>query len=360
MDQPSGSIQKILIVEDNKFDQEAITRVLDQETRYQYILVGTLKEAREKLREATSDLVILDAGLPDGSTAELFDKLVGVPFVITTGAGSEEYAVRAYKAGASDYLIKDVDRSYLKLIPSTIEKALKQKELEQLKENFIGTVSHELRTPLTVIGLGLENLQAGILGPLSEKQAQAIERNMRNAKRLRKLIDDLLDLSRLQSGRTKIERQEVDLRHLIHEVIQNFQTEGKEGIPVIQEEITTNLPPLPCDPDLISQVLTNLLSNAVRYAKEWIVVKAEEIPPLIRTSVRNDGPGIPRDELDKLFEKFVQLDRGTRKTPYKGTGLGLAICKEIIQRHHGKIWAESPGERGVTFHFTLPMSETEH
>lgn len=352
---------KILIVEDDKLDQKAITKTLDQHGGYEHTVAGTLKEAREKLKEGTFDLVLLDANLPDGSTMELFPNLVGIPFVITAGAGSEEYAIRAYKAGASDYLIKDINRFYLKLIPSTIEKALKQKELEQLKESFVGMVTHELRTPLVVIEIGLKNLLGDVLGPITEKQAETIEMNIQNAKHLGKLIDDLLDLSRLQSGRAAVERKEVDLKNLIHEVVQSFKPAEKERGALVCEELPEKLPALECDPYLISQVLTNLLSNAIRYVEERIVVKSMAVagadgnPQFIETSVANDGPGIPSENLDKLFEKFVQLDRATRKTPYKGTGLGLAICKEIIERHRGKIWAESPEGKGVAFHFTLPI-----
>lgn len=361
MNQPSGKIKKILIVEDDKLDQKAIIRVLDEQGLYQCTLVSTLKEAREKLKESTFNIVLLDESLPDGKGSELFAELTGVPFVLATGSGSEDFAIRAYRAGASDYIIKDVDCLYLKLIPSTIEKALKQKELDQLRDSFASIVSHELRAPLTIISLGLENLQAGLLGPLSEKQAGAIERNIRNSKHLGKLIDNLLDLSRLESGRTRIERSEVDLQHLIHEVIQNFQPSEKEGCASVLEEMAPNLSHLACDPDLISQVLTNILSNAIRYAKEKIVVKAEAIsgadgtPQFIQTSVSNDGPSIPKEKLAQIFEKFVQLDRGSRVGSYKGTGLGLAICREIIERHGGQIWVESDGEKGVEFDFTLPI-----
>lgn len=352
---------RILIVEDDKLDQKAITKVLDQQSDCHYTIASTLKEAREKLKEAAFDLVLLDASLPDGSTMELFDELSGTPFVITAGAGSEDYAIHAYKAGACDYLIKDINRFYLKLIPSTIEKALKQKELEKLKESFVGMVTHELRTPLVVIEIGLKNLLSDILGPLNPKQAETVEMNIQSAKHLGKLIDDLLDLSRLQSGRAEIERKEVDLGHLIQEVIEKFQPSAKEGKSLVCTELPDKLPPLECDPYLISQVLTNLLSNAIRYVEDKIVVKSSAVKgadgtlQFIETSVANDGPGIPSESLDKLFEKFVQLDRANRKTPYKGTGLGLAICKEIIERHKGKIWAESSKERGVEFHFTLPI-----
>ena len=366
MKRPNDKTRKILIVEDNKLDQKAITRTLDKQGLYQYTVANNLKEAREKLREITFEIVLLDYNLPDGKGSELFAELASIPFVMATGAGSEARAVQAYQSGASDYIIKDVDGFYLQLLPSTFEKALKHKELEQLKENFIGTVSHELRTPLTVIGAGISNLKDGIVGPISEKQAEVLEISNRNVKYLGKLIDNLLDISRLQSGRTKIDKKEVDLKHLIHEVIESFQQADKKAGALIEEEIATKLPPLECDPDLIEQVLTNLLSNAIQYAKKSIMVKVEVTKgadgtcadgalSFIQTSVSNDGPGIAPESLSKLFNKFVQLDRENHKNSYKGTGLGLAISKEIIEEHHGKIWVESPGKKGVAFYFTLPI-----
>lgn len=363
MNQPTGKIQKILIVEDDRLDQKAMARVFDALPLYQYTLVASLQEAREAVTRETFDIALLDGKLPDGMITEFFPHLGNIPFVVTTGAGTEDLAVQAYKNGAADYLVKDVDHFYLKLLPSTLEKALKNRELAQFKESFISTVSHELRTPLTVIGLGLENLQDGILGPLNEKQADTIERNIRNAKRLGRLIDNLLDLSRLESGRTQIENKEVDLQQLIHEVVDNFKTKETEGNGLFQEDISPDLPHLQCDSDLIAQVLTNILSNAVRYAKDKIVVTAEIVKEaagsakFIKTRVANDGPAIPPEKLSQLFEKFVQLDRKARTSSYKGTGLGLAISKEIIERHRGKIGVESNGKQGVEFYFTLPIHE---
>lgn len=357
---------KVLHIEDSLVAQGIVQACLEKsgDVPFELVQADRLAEAQKILGKQTFDVVLLDLHLPDKSGKELYDaihrQVPRTPIVILSGNFEEKAAaIQRLKGGAQDFLLKDNLQE--EILVRSLLYAIERKKLEVFKDDFIGTVSHELRTPLTVIGLGLENLQAGILGSLNEKQAEAIERNIRNAKRLGKLIDNLLDLSRLESGQTKLEGKEVDLKHLIHEVIQNFQPAGKEGGASIQEEVAANLPHLECDPDLIAQVLTNLLSNAIRYAQGRIVVKATVIhgdggtPQFIQTSVGNDGPGIPQEKLDELFKKFVQLDRANRKTSYKGTGLGLAISKEIIERHKGKIWVESPEEAGVTFHFTLPI-----
>ncbi|MBI2083063.1 MAG: PAS domain S-box protein [Deltaproteobacteria bacterium] len=234
-----------------------------------------------------------------------------------------------------------------------------RKRLETLKDEFIGQVSHELRTPLNVIELGLSNLQSGLAGPLNEKQAQIIERNSRNAKRLAQLIDDLLDLSRLQSKAVVPRLEKVSLNDLIRETLSNFPK--KEAI-AIEEKMEPQLPSLECDPEMIGRVITNLLMNASRYARSKIVVQTEkarfqnqESPTEILTSVANDGPGIPPDKTEEIFQKFTQLSRNGAENHYKGVGLGLAICKEIMEKHHGKIWAESDGMNGAKFYFTLPL-----
>ena len=236
-----------------------------------------------------------------------------------------------------------------------------RKKLESIKDDFIGMVSHELRTPLTVIGLGIENLQAGLAGPVSQKQKEILERNDRNVRRLARLIDNLLDLSRMQSGRSKIRREALNLNALIEDVLQSFRAEENGKEQAIEKEFMPNLPEVEADPDMISQVVTNLLSNAVRYARKKIVITTKTvngtggIPEFAETRIANDGPGISREDQDRLFKKFVQLDREKRIGAYKGTGLGLALCKEIIERHKGKIWVESPAEQGITFCFTLPI-----
>lgn len=236
-----------------------------------------------------------------------------------------------------------------------------RKKLENIKDDFIGIVSHELRTPLTVIGLGIENLQAGLGGPVSQKQKEILERNERNVRRLGRLIDNLLDLSRMQSGRVKVRHEALNLNALIEDVLQSFQEEENGKKPMIEKKFISNLPEVQGDPDMISQVLVNLLSNAVRYAQKKIVITTKTIngaggaPEFVEAGIANDGPGISRENQSKLFKKFIQLDREKRVGTYRGTGLGLTLCKEIIERHQGKIWVESPKEQGATFCFTLPI-----
>lgn len=347
---------KILLIEDKESDALLVQRLL--KGYCEVVHATTLKAVAVRLAEGGIDLILSDLGLPECAGIETFKAVYaqarGIPLIVLTGTYQDEALASAcVGSGAQDYLVKDGLRA--DGLKRAIRYALERKKLDAVKENFVGNVTHELRTPLTVLGLGLENLQDGLAGPLTQEQAELIGRNIRNAKHLGKIIDDLLDFSRLQSGQAKLASKKLNLTQLIHKVVENFRNTETASNGLLQEVLPRDLPRLECDPDLIAQVVTNLLSNAVRYAKAKIVVKAERVDGFIQTSVANDGPGIPQEKLTQLFEKFVQLDRRERKGSYKGTGLGLAISKEIIEQHKGKIWVESPGESGVVFYFTLPV-----
>ncbi|MBI1869693.1 MAG: hybrid sensor histidine kinase/response regulator [Chlamydiae bacterium] len=347
-------VRRVLIVEDDKIDQKAMTQLLDQHPLYQYTLTSTLAEARQKLKEGTFDVAILDANLPDGRGEELHQDLQETPFVVATGSGSEDYAVRALKQGASDYIIKDVNHFYLKLIPSTLEKALKQKELNELKENFIATVSHELRNPLAVLKGGLKNLKDGLEGPLPKEQANLIEIFFRQTERLLKITSELLDLTRFETGKVMLAFEKIPIQGLILKIIEGFKLIPREKPCKLVTELPQNLPEINADSEMIDRVITNLLDDAIRFSNARVVVKAIEEGNHIRVSVMDDGPGIAPQDQEALFSKFKQFGRPKEGSGYKGTGLGLAICKEVIELHHGRIWVESSLGQGTKFHFTLP------
>ncbi|MBI2345429.1 MAG: PAS domain S-box protein, partial [Deltaproteobacteria bacterium] len=236
-----------------------------------------------------------------------------------------------------------------------VEDISERRRLDQLKDEFISIVSHELRTPLATVTGAIDNMQSGVLGPLTDKQQHYVDLISRNAERLNKIIHGLLDLSRLESGRARVDRRQVSLPPLLREAIQSarLQTAGRV---TLEESIPEGLPAVHIDPDLMNEVFANLLDNAARYARSRIVVRAEPFDgqESVRISVHDDGPGIPQEDLCRLFNKFEQIRRPVG-SGYKGTGLGLPICKEIVALHAGKIWAESTVGAGTTFHLLLPQ-----
>ena len=346
---------KILIVEDDKLDQKAMARVLDAHPHYQRTFAGTIKEAKERLKEFPFDLAFLDASLPDGTSAELFPLLKNIPFIVVTGAGSEEFAVRAYHEGAADYLIKDVDNFYLKLIPWTIAKTMKQREVQNLKEGFISTVSHEIKTPLAILETGLANIKDGLCGNLTKKQAETIQIVYNNAKRLGRIINDILDLSRLESGRGRMNREFVSIKEIGSRALDTCD-KVKTNKVILKNDIPDSIPNIWGDRGTLEQLFINLINNAVRFAKSEVGLQGQvkDGGKTIQITVIDDGPGIPLEEQSRLFNKFEQLNRPKGGSGYKGTGLGLAICKEIVELHEGQIGVESSLGHGARFWFILP------
>ncbi len=240
---------------------------------------------------------------------------------------------------------------------SFIEDISERKQLENIKDDFLNTVSHELRTPLSIVKGAIGNLADGILGELTEKQLHVVNTARRNVSRLARLINDLLDLSRLESGEMILRKQTVDARNFFYEVLKNFEGAFEKHQIVYEEECPSFLPTLKMDPDLMTQVFFNLLDNAARIAKKRVLIRAKVEGREVQFSVFNDGPQIPEDKMSFLFHKFRQINRPSGGAGYKGTGLGLAISRKIVELHQGKIWAENVDETGVFFHFTLPIQE---
>ena len=233
------------------------------------------------------------------------------------------------------------------------------RRMDKMKDEFIGAVSHELRTPLTIIKAAVGNLSDGIVGEINPKQAKVLEATRRNIDRLVRLIEDLLDLSRLKSGRAQMRPRRIQTAQLIRETILALAPAAEAKNIVISIDLPSELPALYADPDMLVQVLNNLLQNALRFARKKIVVKAEAITGAsasVQVMVGDDGSGIPQDRQEDIFKKFVQLDRPIGGSGYKGAGLGLAICKEIINWHEGKIWVESKPGQGANFYFQVPQA----
>jgi two-component system phosphate regulon sensor histidine kinase PhoR len=227
------------------------------------------------------------------------------------------------------------------------------KQLERTRQEFVANVSHELRTPLSLIKGYVETLLDGAKDnpEIAAKFLQTIERN---AERLRLLIEDLLTISELESGRVKLNLQSVSLRAPVEKVLNDFKSRATAR----QIRLIDQVPDLRvrADADRLEQVLCNLVDNAIKYgrAEGSIALSARETTAeQIELSVRDDGPGIPPEALERIFERFYRVDKA-RSREQGGTGLGLSIVKHIVQSHGGRAWAKSALGHGATFYFTLP------
>lgn len=228
------------------------------------------------------------------------------------------------------------------------------KQLERTREEFVANVSHELRTPLSLIKGYTETLLDGAKDN-PEVASKFLKTIQRNAERLQFLIEDLLTISELESGRLKMNLQNVPLRPLVDKVLEDFKAQAQWRSATLNNE----LPELEAqaDPERLQQVLGNLIGNALKYgrAEGRVTVRAVKDGRFIQFCVQDDGPGIPTDALNRVFERFYRVDKA-RSREQGGTGLGLSIVKHIVQVHGGKVWAKSELGKGAAFYFTLPAA----
>jgi two-component system phosphate regulon sensor histidine kinase PhoR len=231
------------------------------------------------------------------------------------------------------------------------------KQLEQMRKEFVANVSHELRTPLTLIKGFAETLLDGAIHD-PDSAHRFVSTIHRNADRLALIIEDLLAISALESGQVVLEKQTLRLHPLVNQVISELQGRPNARPTTIENAIAPEI--VACaDLQRLQQVLTNLVDNAIKYGREEgeVRIGATVLPDKsVQISVADNGPGIPPDALDRIFERFYRVDKA-RSREQGGTGLGLSIVKHIVQVHGGKLWVDSKLGEGSTFYFTLPQGD---
>ena len=232
-------------------------------------------------------------------------------------------------------------------------------EANRHKSQFLANVSHELRTPLNAIIGSTDNVLERIAGELNEKQTRYLTRVQANAEHLNLLIEELLDLSVIESGKIEIRAKNVSLASIVLEVAENLrQVAEKKPIDLEIGSIDAGLSAW-ADRDRIVQVLNNLIGNAVKFTPpqgKVTVAAQRDTNEWVQVSIADTGPGIPLEEADKIFDEFYQIPQSIRPK-IKGMGLGLSIAKKFVEMHGGKIWIQSKAGKGSTFFLTLPAGE---
>jgi two-component system phosphate regulon sensor histidine kinase PhoR len=232
------------------------------------------------------------------------------------------------------------------------------RQLERTREDFVANVSHELRTPLSLIKGYVETLLEGARNnpEVSEHFLQIIARN---AERLDLLIQDLLTISALESGRVQLNLQAVHLHTVADKVLNDLKSRASSRNVVLKNQLPDFT--ITADEGRLEQVLANLVDNAIKYGRQQgsVTIGGENRGSnKIEVFVQDDGPGIPAESLDRVFERFYRVDKA-RSREQGGTGLGLSIVKHIVQTHGGEVWAKSEAGKGATFFFTLPTSAVQ-
>lgn len=232
------------------------------------------------------------------------------------------------------------------------------KELDEIKSGFLATVSHELKTPLSAMNMSLRLMQDSRVGELNNEQKKLTGAMKEEVKRLLKMVNELLNLSKLESGGEVFRFQEVSVDELLDAAVTPMFMQFEQNKINFELKIEENLPNLKLDVNKIAWVIINLLNNAVRYTKKEgdIKLTVSRDNGFIKFSIKDNGVGIKPEYVDKIFQKFVQVNKSNIESQYKGIGLGLAIAKEFIEAHKGKILVTSEYGKGSEFIFTLPVN----
>ncbi|MCK4995794.1 MAG: HAMP domain-containing histidine kinase, partial [Thermoplasmatales archaeon] len=230
-----------------------------------------------------------------------------------------------------------------------------RKEIDSAKTEFLSITSHELRSPMTPMKAQLQMLEEGYFGALNKKQKESLGIVIRNADRLDNIIVDFLEVSRIEAARLKFNFKDTDMAQTVQDTVKFMEGFAKEK----NIDLITNIDKLPIievDPDRVSQVLRNLINNAIKFSndKSKIKINTELINEYILFSIRDYGCGLSSDNQIRVFEPFYQVENANRRR-HGGTGLGLAICRGIVESQNGKIWVESQPGKGCKFNFTIPL-----
>ena len=364
MTPPHESIRALLI-EDNPGDARLIRELLrDVEAgpaHVELLHADRLSTGVDRLSDGDVELVLLDLSLPDSAGLATFESVHAaapdVPIVVVSGLDDQAVAVRAVHEGAQDYLVKgQLDgATILRSMRYAIERhrlEVARADLERQRDEFFSSVSHDLRTPVAAIKAAI----GVVLANEPQGTTPALHRLLGNidlaADELAALIEDLLEVARLQSGRIELWRSHVDVRDIVNRAVRSLEplshTRGQRII-----VISPNHPVLiDADSERLGRVLRNLIGNAQKFGAEngHIDVEIRDESEHARISVRDDGPGIPLDEQAHIFDRFYR--GGRAKAP--GTGLGLAIAKGLVELHGGRLTVESSPGQGSTFSILMP------
>ncbi len=367
----NGKALQVLLVEDNAGDARLLREMFSTEKAGSFELTHLLRmsEAMIHLAKGGVDVLLLDMGLPDAhgldTVRQAHAAAPNIPLIVLTGLDDEALAAEAMKEGAQDYLIKGQieNRALPRALRHAIDRHRMQTETDliraqqlQLKDEFLSHVSHELRSPLTAIYQFVTILQDRLAGELNVEQHDYLGIILRNVKQLQSMINDLVEVTRLQAGKLKIEPQCTSAADAIAYAVNTLAgAAAAKGI-TLTSEIEHRLPSVCADPTRIRQILIILIDNAIKFTSANGAVKVRgrvfaEDPNLLVLEVSDSGCGISPDMNGQIFERLFQTS-DTASAGRKGLGLGLFICKELVTRQGGQIWVnERSGARRGFFRY---------
>jgi signal transduction histidine kinase len=370
MTQPTTNV---LLIEDNPGDADLVRlRLVEGQSPVKVNCVNRLADGLASLTVETPSVVLLDLNLPDSRGAETFRRVMehapDVPVVVLSGQDDEALAVKAVHHGVQDYLLKgNLSSKHLeRAIRYAVERQaliraleITQKQQLEFKNRFLSHVSHELRTPLTCIHQYVTLLLDGLAGPVLPDQSDHLKTVLKSVNQLHAMIRDLLEATRAENGKMRIELRCISLSEVAHQAIAMLRPMANEKHIGLEIGLDQRLPLVHADPDRALEVLINLVENAIKFTPPdgAVMLQANVVdadPDFVYVAVTDTGRGISPEAKSLIFERLYQ-DPDSIDNNRSGLGLGLFICREIIRLHEGKIWVSSEPGQGSTFTFTLPV-----
>jgi signal transduction histidine kinase len=363
----------VLLIEDNPGDADLVRlRLVEGHSHVKVNCVNRLADGLAALSLETPSVVLLDLNLPDSKGAETFRRLIehspNVPVVVLSGQDDEALAMKAVHSGVQDYLLKNsLTSKHLEramgyaMERQALTRALDMAQKQQLefKNQFLSHVSHELRTPLTCIHQYVTLLLDGLAGPVAPDQSDHLKTILRSVNQLHAMIRDLLEATRAEAGKMRVEPRCISLAELAQQTIAMMRpTANDKGIG-LEIGLDQRLPLVFADPDRVLEVMINLVDNAIKFTPHdgSVMLQAcmvDSDPGSVYISVTDTGRGINPETKALIFDRLYQ-DPEASDSSRSGLGLGLYICREIVRLHEGRIWVSSDPGRGSTFSFTLPI-----
>ncbi len=384
------NIRRILVIDDDPADRTLYRVFLntDSENSYHFEETDSGEEAVRLCNQEKYDCVLLDYYLSDQNGLQILDKLIkvygrSVPIIMLTGQGSETIAMESLRAGAMDYLPKRQASasSLTRTVNNQIEKTqlrnsvnyhleeleIRNKELTRKHEEiqrFYQTVSHELKTPLTSMKEFVSIILEDLAGPISDEQREYLELVYRGCIQMTNNVNDLLDVTRIETGKYSLEVSPTNLPVVVNHVVKQMQVTAKKKSINLSLSVAENIPVIPLDEGRIEQVISNLIGNAIKFTNQGgaVSVKLEldsTIEDRVSIFVIDNGKGIEGDLLDNVFERLFQVNPETNldstETSKAGLGLGLTISRELVSLHGGQLSVQSELGKGSTFCVSLPV-----
>jgi len=368
-----GQSTHVLLIEDNPGDADLVRlRLVEGKSAVDVSCVNRLSDGLASLKEQSPSVILLDLNLPDSQGADTFRKVLekapNVPVVILSGQDDEELSMKALHQGVQDYLVKgafsssSLDRAMRYAVERQsllLSLEMSRKQQLEFKNQFLSHVSHELRTPLTCIHQFVTILLDGLAGEVSPEQRDHLKTIFKSVNQLGAMVRDLLEASRVESGKIRIEPRCVSIGDLIGQAITMMEPIAHEKEVRLEGGVDSSIPFVYGDPDRILEVLINLIENGIKFTPQGgsVTVRAclvQTDPDYVYISVVDTGCGITPEARALVFERLYQ-DPNAVDNRRKGLGLGLFIAKELVSLHTGRIWVASEPGHGSTFSFTLPL-----